>query len=123
MPKSTQRKIKVMVSIQSLIYPYIFSRKSKDVRKGFCIFTIIFILVCVLFWHTIQSRVQTPFGKIKKGSGNTAIQCLVPEEFDQSRNHVLMFRYMVKIEGCTVDLCDRIVQIVSALCDCVAVRH
>jgi len=25
----------------------------------------------------IQSRAQTPFGKIEKGSGNTAIQCFV----------------------------------------------
>ena len=27
---------------------------------------------------------HTPFGKIEKGSGNTAIQCLVPKEFNQS---------------------------------------
>ena len=29
-----QGSIKVMVNIQSLIHPYIFSQKSKDVRKG-----------------------------------------------------------------------------------------
>ena len=46
-----------------------------------------------------QSRAQTPFGKIEKGSGNTAIQCLFPKEFNQSRNHTLMFTYAVKIEG------------------------
>ena len=39
-------------------------------------------------------------GKIEKpGSGNTAIQCLVPKEFKQSPNHMLMFIYAVKIEG------------------------
>ena len=35
-----------------------------------------------------------PFRKIEKGSGNTAIQCLVPKEFNQSRNHMLMFSYI-----------------------------
>ena len=31
-----QGRIKVMVNIQSLIHPYIFSQKSKDVRIGLC---------------------------------------------------------------------------------------
>ena len=38
-----------MVNIQSLIHPYIFSQKSKDVGIGLCIFTITFVLVCVYF--------------------------------------------------------------------------
>ena len=42
---------------------------------------------------------RPPSGKIEKGSGNTAIQCLVPKESNQSRNHTLMFTYAVKIEG------------------------
>ena len=43
---------------------------------------------------------HTPFGKSRRGlvSCNTAIQCLVPKEFNQSRNHMLMFIYAVKIE-------------------------
>ena len=43
--------------------------------------------------------------KIEKGSGNMAIQCLVPEEF----NHELMFTYAVKIEEVNlllIGLCD-----------------
>ena len=40
-----------------------------------------------------------PSRKIEKGSGNTAIQCLVPEEFNRSCNHVLMLVYAVEIEG------------------------
>ena len=35
-----QGRIKVMVSIQSLIHPYIFSQRSKDVGMGLCILTI-----------------------------------------------------------------------------------
>ena len=54
-----QRRIKVMVNIQSLIHPYIFSQKSKDVGIGLCIFTITFILPCLcIFWHAIQARRQ-----------------------------------------------------------------
>ena len=49
-----QGSIKVMVNIQSLIHPYIFSQKSKDVRKRLCYFTITFILLCLCtFWHAI----------------------------------------------------------------------
>ena len=43
--------------------------------------------------------------KIENGSGNMAIQCLVPEEF----NHELMFTYAVKIEEVNlllIGLCD-----------------
>ena len=44
-----QGRIKVIVNIQSLICPYIFSRKSnlKDVGTGLCILTITFILPCL----------------------------------------------------------------------------
>ena len=38
-----QGRIKVMVSIQSLIHPYIFSQRSKDVGTRLCILTITFI--------------------------------------------------------------------------------
>ena len=55
--------------------------------------------VCYMVFIPAWSRAQTPFGKIEKGSGNTVIQCLVPKEFNQSRNHTLMFTYAVKIEG------------------------
>ena len=45
-----QGRIKVMVNIQSLIHPYIFSQKSKDVGTRLWIFTITSILpCCVLF--------------------------------------------------------------------------
>ena len=51
-----QGRIKVMVNIQSLIHPYIFSQKSKDVGIGLCIFTITFILPCsCTFWHAIPT--------------------------------------------------------------------
>ena len=51
-----QGRIKVMVNIQSLIYPYIFLQKNKDVEMGLCIFTITFILPCLhTFWHTIPT--------------------------------------------------------------------
>ena len=51
-----QGRIKVMVSIQSLIHPYIFSQRSKDVGTGLCILTITFILPCLCtFWHTIPT--------------------------------------------------------------------
>ena len=39
----------VMVNIQSLIHPYIFPQKSKDVGIGLCMFAMAFVLVCVLF--------------------------------------------------------------------------
>ena len=39
-----QGRIKVMANIQSLLHPYTFSQKSKDVGAGLCIFTITFIL-------------------------------------------------------------------------------
>ena len=49
-----QGRIKLMVNLQSLIHPYIFSQKSKDVGIGLCIFTITFILPCLCpFWHAI----------------------------------------------------------------------
>ena len=46
-----------------------------------------------LRWPRILILVSCPdpFRKIEKGSGNTAIQCLVPKEFNQSLNHMLMF--------------------------------
>ena len=49
-----QGKIKVMVSIQSFIHPYIFSQRSKDVGMELCILTITFIFprLCT-FWHAI----------------------------------------------------------------------
>ena len=51
-----QGRIKVMVSIQSLIHPYIFSQRSKDVGTGLCILTITFILPCLCtFWHAIPT--------------------------------------------------------------------
>ena len=51
-----QGKIKVMVNIQSLIYSYIFSQRSKDVGTGLCIFTITFIFPCLYtFWHAIPT--------------------------------------------------------------------
>ena len=51
-----QGRIKVMVSTQSLIHPYIFSQRSKDVGTGLCILTITFILPCLrIFWHTIPT--------------------------------------------------------------------
>ena len=70
------------------------------------IYAMIYIIV-----RADQSRAQTLFRKIKKGSSNTAIQCLVPKEFNQSRNHVLMSIYAVKIEGvpscmaCVIESC------------------
>ena len=51
-----QGRIKVMVNIQSLIHPYIFSQKSKDVGTRLCMFTITFILPCLCtFWHAIPT--------------------------------------------------------------------
>jgi len=51
-----QGRIEVMVNIQSLIHPYIFSQKSKDVGIGLCIFTITSILPCsCTFWHAIPT--------------------------------------------------------------------
>ena len=51
-----QGRIKVMVNIQSLIHPYIFSQKSKDVGNQLRIFTITFILPCsCTFWHAIPT--------------------------------------------------------------------
>ena len=51
-----QGRIEVMVHIQSLIHPYIFSQKNKDVGTGLCIFTITFTLPCLCtFWHTIPT--------------------------------------------------------------------
>ena len=56
-------------------------------------------------WYLYQpSLVPRPLSeKLRRGlvtrSGNTVIQCLVPKEFNQSRNHTLMFTYVVKIEG------------------------
>ena len=51
-----QGRIKVMVNIQRLIHPYIFSQRSKDVGIGLCIFTITFILPCLCtFWHAIPT--------------------------------------------------------------------
>jgi len=44
-----QGRIKMMVIMQSLIHPYIFSQKSTDVGIGLCIFTITFILPSVQF--------------------------------------------------------------------------
>ena len=47
-----------------------------------------------------------------------AIQCLVPEEFNLSRNHVLMFVYAVKIEGvhsCMLDCSGNTKNYVSSL--------
>ena len=51
-----QGRIKVMVSIQSLIHPYIFSQRSKDVGTGLCTLTITFILPCLCtFWQAIPT--------------------------------------------------------------------
>ena len=51
-----QGRIKVMVNIQSLIHPYTFSQKSKDVGTGLCIFTITSILPCLCtFWCAIPT--------------------------------------------------------------------
>ena len=44
---------------RSLIHPYIFSQKSKDVGIGLCIFTITFILPCLYtFWHAIPTSLH-----------------------------------------------------------------
>ena len=45
---------------------------------------------------------EPPFGKINKGSGNAAIQCLVPGEFNQSRHHVLKLYTQLKLKVCAV---------------------
>ena len=51
-----QRRMKVMINIQSLIHPYLFSQKSKDVGTGLCNFTITFILPCLCtFWNAIPT--------------------------------------------------------------------
>ena len=42
-----QGRMKVMVNIQTLIHPYIFSQKIKNVEKGLCIFTITETLLTV----------------------------------------------------------------------------
>ena len=45
-----------MINIQSLIHPYIFSQKVKDIGMGLCIFIITFILPCLCtFWHAIPT--------------------------------------------------------------------
>ena len=41
----------------------------------------------------------SPLSENREGVGNMAIQCLVPKEFNQSSNHMLMFTYAVKIGG------------------------
>ena len=50
-----QGGVGVMVNIQSLIHPYIFPQKSKDVGIGLCMFAIAFVLVCVLFGAVLAS--------------------------------------------------------------------
>ena len=51
-----QGRIELMVHIQSLIHPYIFSQKNKDVGTGLCIFTITSILPCLCtFWRAIPT--------------------------------------------------------------------
>ena len=56
-PKSTQtKKDKIDGKYTSLIRPYIFSQRSKDVGMGLCILTITFILPCLCtFWHIIPT--------------------------------------------------------------------
>ena len=45
-----QGRIKVMVNIQSLIHPNVFSQKSKDVGRGFVYLpSLLSFLVCVFF--------------------------------------------------------------------------
>jgi len=57
-----QGRIKVMVNIQSLIHPYIFSKKSKDVGIGLCIFTITFILPCLCTVYFLACHSYISFG-------------------------------------------------------------
>ena len=51
-----QGRIKVMVNIQSLIHPYIFSQRGKGVGMGLCILTITFIL-SYFYW---DGRLEVP---------------------------------------------------------------
>jgi len=52
-----QGRIKVMANIQSLLHPYIFSQKSKDVGVGLCIFTITFILPWFVYFLARHSYI------------------------------------------------------------------
>ena len=45
-----------------------------------------------------------PFQKIEKGSGNMATQCLVPKEFNQPHNHMLIFIHLPGQNGRWVQL-------------------
>ena len=54
-----QGRIKVMVSIQSLIHPNIFSQRSKDVGTGLCILSDIYYTT-VYVEHIILCHFQTP---------------------------------------------------------------
>ena len=65
--------------------------------------------------------------KSREGSGNTLIQCLVPEKFNQSCKHVLMFVYPCSQNGRCAQMHGWIVQeilkIMSVPSDRVAMRH
>ena len=56
-----QGMIKVMVNMQSIIHPYIFSQNSKDVGIGGCIFTITFYHSLFMYFLARHSCISFHF--------------------------------------------------------------